>query len=306
MCTQALLYWFCSILGVKAYLRISGAVLMGAILVVGALLLPRDKSADAEAGIIVTKAPSREYIDTDKDGDGKPDWEEFLAARIIDTIELPASSTLKEGGSYTRPTTFTGQFSESFLEEYLNSKAGGVDINDPTLLIEKAIASIEASTQSKTYSAGDIVVVQNSEEAYREYGNQIASIMLNLPETGQNEMVTFSDAMKKNDPDELKKLSLVEESYRSLVAQSLEIPVPSTYAQLHLALINGYEALLLDTHAMSLGFEDPLFALSRVKEHYADTTQLFETIKGIQNKLLADSVVYTEGEPGSYLYIFKL
>lgn len=290
----------------KAYLRISGAVLMGAILIVGALLLPRDKSTEAEGGIIVTKAPSREYIDTDTDGDGTPDWQELLAARIIDTIELPASSTQKESSDYKRPTTFTGQFSESFFEEYLNSKAGGAAIDDPTALVEKAVASIEASTQSKTYSTGDIVVVENSEDAYREYGNQIAAIMESQPSAGENEMAVFSEAMQTSNPDVLVKLDLIEQSYKNLVALTLEVPTPAAYAPLQIRLLNGYETLLFDTVAMKQSFTDPLFALARVKGHYTDTQMLFGTIKEIQNRLLENGIVYGENDPGKYLYVFKL
>lgn len=290
----------------KAYLRITGAVLMGAILIVGALLLPKEKAVNAKDGIVVTKAPSREYIDVDADKNGKPDWEEALAARIIDTIKLPTSTPETSAAAYEKPTTYTGQFAQSFFEEYLKNKEGGQELDDVTSLVNDAVASIDASTQSKTYAAGDLVIVPNSDEARREYGNQIAEIMRTQPSAGENEMAIFSEAMKTSTPGKLEKLQIIKESYKNLVALTLEVPTPASYAPIHIELLNRYEALLLDTVAMEGSFEDPLFALARVKEHYPDTQNLFLTIKKLQDALLADGVVYAETDPGAYLYVFKI
>jgi hypothetical protein len=279
---------------------------MGAIFIVGAFLLPKDKPADAQNGIVVTKAPTRAYIDVDADGNGQADWEEQLAARVIDSIELPEGTTTNVRNDYEKPTTYTGRFAESFFEEYMNSKSGGAELGDVTGLVNEAVASIDASTESKTYTAGDIAIVANSEEAIREYGNRIADIMEKQPSAGENEMAIFSDAMKTNAPEKLEKLQIIKESYKNLVALTLEVETPASYVPIQIELLNRYEALLLDTLAMENSFEDPLFALARIKEHYSDTQNLFVVIKKLQDELLKDGIVYTETDSGAYLYAFKI
>jgi hypothetical protein len=70
--------------------------------------------------------------------------------------------------------------------------------------------------------------------------------------------------------------------------------------------VNGYENMHFTIEAMKLSFTDPLFSLARVKNYYSDSMKFFGVIKDIQDRLLADGIVYKEGEPGSVLYHFKL
>ncbi len=304
MRAQALLYWVRNILGVKAYLRISGAVLMGAILIVGALLLPKDQSADAEGNLVVTKAPLREYIEVDENNDGKADWEQLLAARIIDSIELPTTTSI-DSEPYIPPTTLTGKFSESFLEEYLTLKSKGEPIEDMESLVEEAISAIDATTQSKTYAIGDLTVVQNTPENIRNYGNMIGTIVMSLPGTERNEMEFFSEAMKTGNLSTLNKIKPIQESWRMLIDEFIDLPVPTSYAELHVRFLNSFEALHLDNTAMMLVETDPVFALARLRNHYTDTLGLVDAINELKVKFVHDDVIFSEEEPMALLYRLK-
>jgi hypothetical protein len=279
---------------------------MGAILIVGALLLPKEQTVDAENGIIVTQAPPRTEIDVqDEDGDGTPDWQELLTARIVDSIELPPKGTKPEDYEGD-PSTFTAKFSQSFVSDYLENKTSNDPLANPDALIDGALRSIEDGTRSKTYTVADLTVVPDSADVIRDYGNAIAQIMISKPSSGDLEIAITSDALKLNDPTQLERLKPAKQNYKSMVLETLDVPVPTSYTKLHLDLINSYEAAYTDIVAMEQAFTDPLYALSRFKGHYDDLSGMFRVIKSIQIKLVADGITYDESEPGAYLYVFKL
>ncbi len=293
---------------VKGYLRIGGALLMGTFIVLVVLLLPKDKGGGgADASAVVSVAPKRVYIEeADVDGNGKPDWEETLSARIVDTVTLPDGATTSIG-TYEKPTTLTGKFSEAFLTDYLKDKSAGSGVvEDKEKFVENALVSVEGGVQSKTYAVADMLIVPDSDEAIREYANGVAEVMKTQPASGENEMAVFSDAIQTNNPERLKKIEISKESYRGLVTRTLEVYTPASYVQTQIKLVNSYEALHLDTTAMLAGFTDPLFALARTKEYMNDLNTLFATIKELQNKLLADGITFEKEEPAAFLYAFKL
>ncbi len=292
----------------SGYLRIGGALLMGTILVLGAFVFTQyGGEKDAVANTIVSVAPKRVYIEeADTNNNNIPDWEEALRERIIDTIKIPASTTL-EAVPYEEPTTFTGKFAEGFLTDYLKGKQqGGGVLDDPDAIVDAAISAVGSTIVNKTYTLGDITVVPDDGNSIREYGNAIAKIMLSKPYAGESEVIITTNAIKTNSPEELKKLDVVKINYRSMVGEMLDVPTPGTYAILHIGLLNGYEAIYGDIDAMGQAFTDPLYATARFKQHYDDIQGFFAVLKEVQNKLLADGVVYEKDEPGAYLYMFKL
>jgi hypothetical protein len=290
---------------VKAYLRITGAVLMGAILIVGALLLPKNQSVDAENGIVVSQAPKRTSINTDKNGNGKPDWEEELSARVIDSVTLPTSTPRQKTVAYEAPTTFTGKFSESFASDYLKNKADGTNQVNQEELIQKALKAIDGVAKPKIYTTADFIAVPDSDESIRAYGNELGALMKQSPSVGVNEMVVVSDALKANDPEALGRLTLLKESYTTLTTQTLEVPVPLSLAQLHAQILTGYEAIRTDIEGMELAFTDPLYALARIKSYTGDVEALFAPIYTLQTILNERDITYTDDEPGAYLFVFR-
>lgn len=129
--------------------------------------------------------------------------------------------------------------------------------------------------------------------------------MKRSPSVGTNEMVVVSDALKANDPETLKRLTLLKESYAMLIAETLEVPVPLSLAQLHAQILTGYEAVRTDIEGMELAFTDPLYALSRIKSYTGDVEALFAPIYVLQTILNERGITYTDNDPGAYLYVFR-
>ncbi len=289
------------------YLRIGGALILGVLIVLAAFLVIHSKSSStAQLEGELEVGPSRSYIEpTDVNGDGIPDWEEGFAARIFETIETP-TSTASTSSSYEPPTTFTGKFAEAFFKDYLNSKMSGADLSDPTELVNNAVSAIETNTAPKIHTPMDIVMIPDSTESIREYGNAITRVIQRYSLQNTNEAIILSQALEENNPQLLTELDSVKAAYENFITNTLIIPVPTSLAEDHLKLINAYEAIYTDIAAMQLAFTDPLYSLARVREYQNDATMLGRALQSIGKEIQGKGIIYAKDEPGAFFYIFNL
>jgi hypothetical protein len=186
---------------VKETIRIIGAILFGIILISGALFARSHTAHHSESSL--TSVTTDSYKETkDSDNDGIPDWKEHLTENVFATIETPTTTILSTATStYTSPTTFTGKFAEAFLEDYMSGKINTTNGSvDSATLIENAVTAIESTTGSKTYSPSDIQTIEDTKEAFREYGDALGAIIIAYPTEGKNEMYILQEALAAQDP----------------------------------------------------------------------------------------------------------
>ena len=75
------------------------------------------------------------------------------------------------------------------------------------------------------------------------------------------------------------------------------IPVPSSYVEEHLALLNAYQSVANDIEASTKTFSDPAYSLVRVKRYLPDVTKMSESVVAIVNKLTTiDEVPFTKND----------
>jgi hypothetical protein len=291
---------------VTGYLRIGGAIISAALIVLGAFLLSRnDVGVQTAASLQATEG--RSYIEpVDSDGDGTPDWEENALRRIYDTLPSP-TTTATDIATYEKPTTFTGRFSEAFFQDYLSGKVSGADLSDPTDIVNKAVETIEANTGTNFYNRLDITVIPDSDFAFREYGNTIGKIIVedSAPKGTGKEMVILQRALETNDETLLAGLDPIHTAYTNYVLHTLETPVPESFATEHLALVNTYQSILDDVSAMRGVFTDPLLGLARVNRYQNNASGLYYALQNIIIKLTERGVVYATDEPGAILYLVR-
>lgn len=293
-------------LHVKGAFGIGGALIFGALIVLGALSVRGSVEAENSGHVVVAKAPERNPIEThDSDGDGIQDWEESLSQPHYKTIDTPTSTfSIDTTEAYTPPHTFTGKFSEAFFKDYLEGKMHGQDFKDPTAFIGTAVTAIEQNTKSMQHSRLEYTIVPSTEESVRLYGNNIGEINLRYPLETDNEMYILQKALEANDPKMLEDLSLIQSTYEHIVADLLQIPVPSDMVTQHTALLNAYEGVLADVKAMQLAFSDPLFSLARVKSYETDVKVLLQAFLDLRKIFETKEITFTNDEPGSLFYIF--
>ncbi len=290
--------------------RIGGATLVGVMIILGALYVQSKKEISAEemTGSIVSAAPGRQIIPTtDSDGDGVEDWKAGLTDQIFKSIETPETTlALRNSESYTPPTTFTGKFAEAFFTDYMDGKVSGEELQNKDALINNAINAIEESTQSKIYTRAEVIVVPDSMESLREYGNRVAEIIARQTGTGENELFILKRAVESNDPKALEKLAPIVSGYKKIITEIQLVPVPNTIVLSHLVLLNALEAVLADVLSIDMVFSDPLYTMARVKRHESDALALFESLKKIASLLITQGVSYAKDEPGSMIYTFNI
>ncbi len=288
--------------------RIGGALAIGIVVILGAFYMKNGLRADEANGIVVVaNPPERDYIESqDSNGDGIPNWQEGLEAKAFTTITTPSSTiSLGEDTKYTPPTTLTGKFSEAFFQDYLDGKIKGQDFSDPTAFVNTAVAAIEENVQSKKHSSSELVVVPNSFDAIRNYGNEVGNILKIHSRNNENEAVILQKALSANDPTILDALVPIRTAYESALSDLLQMNVPLALAQAHINLVNAFEAILTDIMAMQVAFTDPLYALARAKGYLDDSQQLFNAFQGITGILIQNDIIYRNDETGFFFFIFN-
>lgn len=292
----------------KGVIRIGVAGVVGILIVLGALYVSSNlpEKTLPEEPVSIQKPVTRGSVEiTDVNKNGIPDWEDSLEDKIIDLI-IVATSTEGVGTSetYIPPTTFTGKFSEAFLQDYLEGKMSGEDFSDPTAFVEGAISSIEQNTLSPKHTRGELTLIPTTPEILREYGNELVSIMTRHSKTTESELAILSRVLETEDEALLAQLKPIEESYTATIADTLGMPVPDMLAREHVELLNAYEAVRLDLEAMQQLYTDPLYALARIRIYESDIQSLSSILKTIGGIIDDNGIIYSREESGSFFYIF--
>lgn len=287
--------------------RIIGAFLVGAGLVGAAFFyapgINHSANADASVGVVVATAPSRTYVPiTDTNDDGVPDWEEAFrstAEPLITVEDLTATFT---------PDTLTEQAGIQLFEQAIRARMAGPFGASDEEIVNASFAQIAEKAEDYIYSEKDITIDDTTyvDSAYaRSYFNSVAAILLQDTEPTKNEMALLSDALNTNDPAFLDKMAINEAGYKRMRDAMLAITVPREYTKLHLDLTNTYNALYEDIKGMRMVYDDPLYALLRVKRYEDDATGLYFAFRNYDNAIQNASFVVTPDDAASVFSDFN-
>lgn len=277
----------------SAQKRIVGAVVAGSAIIAGALILRTDSAPTTRLAIetvkgepvIVTTAGRREAIPiADSNGDGVPDWQEAL--QKTEPIAATATST-----PFLAPSTLTDTFALEFFEQMVRSQNYGEFGKNPDELVQTFSTQLASEVQDTPITRAHINVIDNNTPAALSvYGENVALIMNNSGSSNENEAVILERALRDNDVKELQKLDAKIAAYQALLNETMRLPVPSSVVLEHLALLNAYQAILIDINAMRGAFNDPMLTLLRIKRYQDDAGGLANVITALYTKLLSANV----------------
>lgn len=278
--------------------RIAGAFLVGALLVAVAFVMSRTTNADTlQEGKLIAAIVEREHIDVDDtNGDGVPNWQDSLVNG--EPIILPTASS-----TYTPPETVTGKFAISFFENLLRSKTQGAFGDTHQELAAEATKRLESQAIDELFTREDITVFPSDDpQSIHAYANHIATILLAHPNTGDNEALILQDALRYEDDTILEKLDPIALSYTTMVKKMLEAPVPDSYIQKHLDLLNSLNAIREDVRGMQKIKTDALYTLLRMKRYEDDVLGLTNALSNLFTELSSqERVIWSKDEPASKL-----
>lgn len=286
------------------------AIVFGIVLVLGAFYMRNIEIPEQGAIVVATPEANqnvRNYIQvTDSDKDGTSDWEEALAKRTLERVRgLPEVPEIE--AHYEEPTTLTGQFAESFFQEYIGGNIHGTLTEDTQeqFLYDK-VATLEAQARDTLFATKDITIGKdNSLSALRDYGNEVAYITYLYSTVEDNELEMLDQALKLDDETYLERLDPIIESYKHFIEATKKLPVPPALAKEHLDLLNTYKAVYGDIRSMRSAFNDPLLAMIRVKRYQDDINGLYLALVNIYSHIDKEGVIYAEDEPAGALGIIE-
>ncbi len=298
-------------------------------------ILPQ-KHGNSSDHILAVKTPHTEVTEVDTDGDGLKDWQESLWGTQIslkdtdgdgtsdgdevkmsrnpvipgpndkqltvqNTLPLLADAALSDTAD-SESQTETDILSKLLLGQAINFKNGSAQI-DPSAVYQ-IIGNLQGKASQKNLisptqiAPADLTVVPATAASLKKYGNDFGTILSGTPTEETNELLVLGKFGQTKDVTVLAKLTVVADSYRSLIQELSAIPIPQTVAQEHLAFLNALAGISASIQNLSLIATDPfagVFALQPYSQYAQERNQAFEEIWSI---LTASRISFTSDEPG--------
>ncbi len=199
--------------------------------------------------------------------------------------------------------TLTAQFGRQFFTQYVNLKQSGL-IDDPEVVdsITNSLLSQEFLNPDRevVYGFVDIVISPNeSDSALREYGNKIGFILKTYTPEKSDAYIAYTGIQKGN-TSYIKELDSNIAKYKTMVAQLLKVPTPSSVSQNHLDLINGINGLSSIAFALKSMGSDPLLGMVELSTFDDTATLLASGMNSIKSAIFSAGISYSSSEGGSY------
>ncbi len=244
----------------------------------------------------------------DTDGDGTEDGEEVKKGRNPattgpnDKIETQLTQRNEIVGSTENPSS-TDRLAQDIFAQYLLKKQQGSEITpaDRQQIINSAITRSGGVLNSPQFTLGDIKTTGDSPDSYRVYGNALGKAIAQNLVSSENEAIIMKRALEENNPEELKKIDTIIDSYRKTLNVVLLVPAPTTIAQAHLRFINATQTIIDATVSMRMVFEDPVSALQAISSYQTTQSELERTLREIKSFFLLNKVFFQNSEYGSVI-----
>lgn len=317
-------------IGSKNVLLILGAILV----VAGAFALAEFRNKRSEKIIytaeISTSTPSSispELANQDTDADGLKDWEEVLLGtdpRKADTdgdgtpdgkevtsgrnpLVKGPNDNAKSGSSDATARaklTQTDIVARDFFARYMELNQMGLasDSQSQAELIGQVLKNGMVLSTPKVYAEKDILVSQdNSIEAIRKYGNEVAAIFkkYNNPKA-RNEVMIAKESLDNENPDGLKEIDPIILAYKNTLTGLLKTPAPQTLSDNHLQIINAMSTLVFSAESLRKIDKDTLAGIQGSSVWLAAASSLNKSFNFLKATFTSHGIVYGPEEPASY------
>jgi len=243
--------------------------------------------------------------DTDSDGDGTTDGEEVLVNRdpavagpndSLDQVALSKNRGIKAIAE-DKSLNVSESIGRSIFSSYLSSKTNGESQSDQLAALEVLLA--EKLPPAQNYTLADLNISSaNTKEAYKLYGNALATALQSGETQTESELTIFARAVEKKDAEELAKLDGVIDNLQKMTVGALAVPVPKASSASHLDLILSLEAVKYDLEGMKLVFTDPALAFLALNSYQGNAEKLLIVLQTIRAEIQASGATFGSTEAG--------
>jgi hypothetical protein len=174
-------------------------------------------------------------------------------------------------------------------------------------VIGETLRSLEEQTSVSIYDIPDIKLIRNWDgDSIRDYANAVATAIIENNESDLDyELYILQDIVNRQDESRFDELRSLAELYRLTRDAIVEIPVPEIFAKEHLDLINTLHAVHHDILAMTYTFDDPAFALLRLKRYEDDVFGMIAAFENLYTSLEPYANLFTPNDPAVFFTQFS-
>jgi len=231
------------------------------------------------------------------------DWKKQFLSSGATSTELKGKTV--SGEDLELSNTLTGQMSRDLFTKFVQLKQTGLDTNDQLVqnAIDQTLArTFDSATQPNTYLLSDIKISNlATSDAYRAYGNNVASILANDMPKGDAPTIA-NDAFTSGDMSSLEKIDSLIYAYQISLKKLLSTSVPSALLQNHLDLVNGLSSMISIAQKLRNIQADPMQAMVSLGSYLTTENIVFASISSMKSLFNSMKIIFNNNEPGVFLY----
>ncbi len=242
-----------------------------------------------ELSIISPQEKPREILDTkDSDSDGVPDWKESFSN---DTPPSPQTESTNNN--------LTEKLGQDLFSQYMGmKKTSGINDAEVTTISSDLASKLLKQEEIGIYRDTDLSVINSNDSAsIRLYGNALASIRSEYYAKNSSDNFVFSGF---DDGTFAKKMSYTASLYEEMAKVIINLPVPASARNLHLALANNYSASGKNLDLFALIETDPARSVKGISTYATLQSEESEILRNIAVYLRQSGIIFSSDEPGSF------
>jgi hypothetical protein len=199
-------------------------------------------------------------------------------------------------------STLTGTVGRSILLNLSEAKSQGLGSDFPTQerLVADAAAQAAITRGTPIYQNSDLILVEETEESLKSYGNALMRALTMYPKTAMSEtLLAVGQAVDTGKISALTPLAAIEAEHRALTANIKTLPVPVTLAPIHLQILNNFARITSLYPDLKVSLSDPLRgigALNLYQSLIGETERLLTSTARIFNE---NGILFASDEPGN-------
>lgn len=266
----------------------------------------------------------RSYAVKDSDADGLTDWQESLygtdptnptsfRADLLDgeaarqelltpkTIVPEQDLTTNLPGADPAPSSLTEAFSKKFLGQYLLTRGTEPPTEEAMAnFVSDAIAElVRTGLASPRYASADVRIASGDDAAaFRAYMKEMQAVSdAHEPLLEDRDVALIRSAIEKSDADALTKLQDMSETYADLAEAVMEVRVPRSAVEAHVATANALSYLSIATADVAAYTDDPIRTLLGIGEYRESIRLTLEALALMHGPMTRSGVVVDAGAP---------
>jgi hypothetical protein len=288
--------------------RIGISLLIAVVVVASAVVFkhigPKNSDLKAQVNLIAESSVKRAI---ESGALETPEWEKVLRELSgTTTIDEKVAILAQNASTSAENLTATDLFARAFLVKYVNLRKSGGTLDETTglNLINSLLAQDYGSIiVQKTYTGSDIKNISaNVPSALKSYGNSIVRILkAPVPDGYEQELDIISRVTDTQNLEDLEKLDINIERYRSVRDSLLTLTVPKALITPHVALVNSVNAILEGVEAMRNIEKDPVGATKMLARYEDGLKSIDLPLASIKQYLLSQNITFSPSESGYVL-----